>query len=97
MGVAESVWILPVGQTKINFGTAEIELRKANFHSNEGDLFIYLRKKKVLMAIDTLAPGYVPFMNFDLTVNMHEYLKMLMIIWVCIFSSAKNSTRQILS
>src|SRR5258708_10523489 len=28
------------------------------------------------MAIDTLAPGYVPFMNFDLTTNMHEYLKM---------------------
>lgn len=65
-----------VGQTKISFGTAEIELRKTNFHSNEGDLYIYLPKQKVLMAIDTLAPGYVPFMNFDLTVNMHEYLKM---------------------
>lgn len=65
-----------VGQTKINFGTAEIELKKADYHSNEGDLFTYLPKKKVLMAIDTLAPGYVPFMNFDLTVNMHEYLKM---------------------
>jgi hypothetical protein len=39
-------------------------------------LFIYLPKKKVLMAIDTLAPGYVPFMNFDLTTNMREYLKM---------------------
>lgn len=65
-----------VGQTKISFGMAEIELKKTNFHSNEGDLFVYLPKKKVLMAIDTLAPGYVPFMNFDLTVNMHEYLKM---------------------
>jgi len=28
------------------------------------------------MAVDTLAPGYVPFMNFDLTTNMHEYLKL---------------------
>ena len=65
-----------INQTKIEFGTAEIELKKVNYHSNEGDLYIYLPKKKVLMAIDTLAPGYVPFMNFDLTVNMHEYLKM---------------------
>lgn len=65
-----------INQTKIEFGTAEIELKKVGFHSNEGDLYIYLPKQKVLMAIDTLAPGYVPFMNFDLTVNMHEYLKM---------------------
>jgi glyoxylase-like metal-dependent hydrolase (beta-lactamase superfamily II) len=65
-----------VNQTEIKFGTAEIELKKKEYHSNEGDLFIYLPKKKVLMAIDTLAPGYVPFMNFDLTTNMHEYLKM---------------------
>ena len=65
-----------INQTKIKFGTAEIELKKVGFHSNEGDLYIYLPKQKVLMAIDTLAPGYVPFMNFDLTVNMHEYLKM---------------------
>jgi len=62
-------------QTTIKFGTAEIKLKKMEFHSNEGDLFIYLPKKKVLMAIDTLAPGYVPFMNFDLTMNMHEYLQ----------------------
>lgn len=65
-----------INQTKIEFGTAEIELKKVGFHSNDGDLYIYLPKQKVLMAIDTLAPGYVPFMNFDLTVNMHEYLKM---------------------
>ncbi|MFZ3374362.1 MAG: MBL fold metallo-hydrolase [Chthoniobacterales bacterium] len=64
-----------VNQTKINFGTAEIELAKKRYHSDEGDLFIYLPKKKVLMAVDTLAPGYVPFMDFDLTRNMHEYLK----------------------
>jgi glyoxylase-like metal-dependent hydrolase (beta-lactamase superfamily II) len=61
--------------TKINFGTAEIDLTKKLYHSDEGDLFIYLPKKKVLMAVDTLAPGYVPFLDFDLTRNMHEYLK----------------------
>ncbi len=65
-----------INQTKIKYGTAEIELKRANYHSNEGELLIYLPKKKVLMAIDTFAPGYVPFMNFDLTMNMHAYLKM---------------------
>jgi hypothetical protein len=28
------------------------------------------------MAIDTLAPGYVPFQDFDLTSNMYAYLGM---------------------
>ena len=65
-----------VGQHTIEYGSAQIELKKMEYHSNEGDLFIYLPTKKVLMAIDTLAPGYVPFMNFDLTLNMHAYLKM---------------------
>jgi glyoxylase-like metal-dependent hydrolase (beta-lactamase superfamily II) len=64
-----------VDHTKLVFGTAEIDLTKKQYHSNEGDLFIYLPKKKVLMAVDTLAPGYVPFLDFDLTRNMHEYLK----------------------
>lgn len=65
-----------IGKIRISFGTADIELKKVNYHSNEGDLFIYLPKKKVLMAVDTLAPGYVPFMNLDISANMHEYLKM---------------------
>jgi glyoxylase-like metal-dependent hydrolase (beta-lactamase superfamily II) len=64
-----------VDHTKIVFGTAEIDLTKKEYHSNEGDLFIYLPKKKVLMAVDTLAPGYVPFLDFDLSRNIHEYLK----------------------
>lgn len=64
-----------VGETEIKFGTADIELTKKQYHSDEGDLFIYLPKKKVMMAIDTLAPGYTPFLNFDLTTDMHEYLK----------------------
>jgi glyoxylase-like metal-dependent hydrolase (beta-lactamase superfamily II) len=64
-----------VDHTKIVFGTAEIYLTKKQYHSDEGDLLIYLTKKKILMAVDTLAPGYVPFLDFDLTRNMHEYLK----------------------
>ena len=64
-----------VGHTEIKFGTADIQLIGKKYHSNEGDLFIYLPKKKVMMAIDSLAPGYTPFLNFDLSTDMHEYLK----------------------
>ncbi len=56
-------------------GSATIELTKGNWHSDEGDLFVYMPSQKVLMAVDILAPGYVPFMNLDLTMNVYEYLK----------------------
>ncbi len=61
----------------INMGNAKIELtHQGNYHSNDGDLFVYIAKQKVLIVIDSMAPGYVPFMSFDLSSNMHEYLKM---------------------
>jgi glyoxylase-like metal-dependent hydrolase (beta-lactamase superfamily II) len=64
-----------VGKQTLTVGSARIELKRGNWHSNEGDLFIYLPGKKFLMAIDTMAAGYVPFMNLDLTSNFHNYLK----------------------
>ena len=64
-----------VGHTEIKFGTADIQLTGKKYHSNEGDLFVYLPNKKVMMAIDSMAPGYTPFLNFDLSTDMHEYLK----------------------
>jgi len=51
-----------------------IELRAANYHSDEGDVIVYIPRARFLMAIDTLAPGYGPFMGFDITSNFHEYL-----------------------
>ena len=59
----------------LKLGSMTVELKLGNWHSPEGDLFIYLPGKKFLMAIDTLAAGWVPFMDFDLTMNMHDYLK----------------------
>jgi glyoxylase-like metal-dependent hydrolase (beta-lactamase superfamily II) len=64
-----------VGKQTLTVGSAKIELKRGSWHSNEGDLFIYIPDKKFLMAIDTMAAGYVPFMNLDLTSNYHEYLK----------------------
>ena len=59
----------------LKLGTATVELKKGHWHSNEGDLFIYFPQQKTLMAIDTIAPGYVPFQDFDLTTDMYQYLK----------------------
>ena len=60
----------------IRLGGKTVALEQhGNYHADEGDLFIYVPQSKFLMAVDTLAPGYVPFMNLDLTSNFHEYLK----------------------
>jgi len=60
----------------LKLGTTRIELKKGHWHSTEGDLFIYIPAAKVLMAIDTMPPGSAPFMDFDLTADFHQYLKM---------------------
>jgi glyoxylase-like metal-dependent hydrolase (beta-lactamase superfamily II) len=60
----------------LRLGSAVIEMKPGHWHSNEGDLYIYLPAKKVLMAIDTLPPGSAQFMDFDLTADFHDYLGM---------------------
>ena len=52
-----------------------IELRTASFHSEDIDVVIYLPEKKFVMAIDTITPGEVPFMNFGATSDVGRYLK----------------------
>lgn len=64
------------GSYVLNKGGKRIYLSNAlNYHSPEGDLFISIPADKFLMVVDVLAPGYVPFKNFDLSNNMHNYLK----------------------
>ncbi|NOX76699.1 MAG: MBL fold metallo-hydrolase [Gammaproteobacteria bacterium] len=65
------------GNYVVNMGSETLRLdHHGNYHSTESDVFFYLPKRKFLMVIDSLAPGYVPFRDFDLTHNFHEYLKM---------------------
>ena len=59
----------------ITLGGKTVELMRHFYHSNEGDLFIYVPQAKFLMAVDCVTPGYAPFMGFDITTNFHEYLK----------------------
>jgi glyoxylase-like metal-dependent hydrolase (beta-lactamase superfamily II) len=63
-------------QYVLKLGSASIEMKRGHWHSNEGDLYIYMPAQKVLMAIDTMPPGYVQFQDFDLTADFHEYLAM---------------------
>jgi glyoxylase-like metal-dependent hydrolase (beta-lactamase superfamily II) len=59
----------------LTLGDQTVELTRHDYHSNEGDLFIYIPKAKFLMAIDCVTPGYAPFQGFDITSNFHEYMK----------------------
>jgi glyoxylase-like metal-dependent hydrolase (beta-lactamase superfamily II) len=59
----------------LTLGSMTAELKVGHWHSPPGDLFIYFPNEKVLMAVDTMSSGSVPFMGFDLTMNMDAYLK----------------------
>jgi glyoxylase-like metal-dependent hydrolase (beta-lactamase superfamily II) len=62
-------------QEALIFGSMTAELKVGYWHSPPGDLLIYLPNQKVLMAVDTMSSGSVPFMGLDLTMNMDAYLK----------------------
>ena len=58
----------------IKLGGKTVELTRHEYHSPEGDVFIYVPEAKFLMAVDSVTAGYAPFQGFDLTTNFHEYL-----------------------
>jgi glyoxylase-like metal-dependent hydrolase (beta-lactamase superfamily II) len=62
-------------QKTIKMGGKTVELTVHHYHSNEGDLFIYVPEAKFLMAIDCVTSGYIPFSGFDITTNFDQYLK----------------------
>ena len=62
-------------QKTIRLGGKTVELTRHFYHSNEGDLFIYVPEARFLMAVDCVTGGYAPFEGFDITTNFREYLK----------------------
>lgn len=58
----------------LRVGTMVAQLKVGHWHSPPGDLFIYFPEKRVLMAVDTMSSGSVPFMGLDLTQNMDAYI-----------------------
>jgi glyoxylase-like metal-dependent hydrolase (beta-lactamase superfamily II) len=59
----------------VTLGGRAVELVRRSYHSNEGDLLIFIPHARFLMAVDSVTPGYAPFEGFDLTTNFHQYLK----------------------
>ena len=57
----------------LDVGGVAIELRTAHFHAEDTDVMIFLPEEKFLIAIDTITPGEVPFMNFGATTNVNAY------------------------
>ena len=51
----------------LKIGSRTISLKRDEFHSPEGDLIIYLSNEKVIMAVDMIAPGWIPLLDFDIT------------------------------
>ena len=59
----------------LKLGSLTADMKIGHWHTPEGDLLITIPDKRVVIAIDAFSAGTTPFMNFDLTMNMHEYLK----------------------
>jgi glyoxylase-like metal-dependent hydrolase (beta-lactamase superfamily II) len=60
----------------LKVGSLRADMTLGHWHCPEGDLLISIPDKKVLMAVDGFSAGATPFMDLDLTMNMHEYLKL---------------------
>jgi glyoxylase-like metal-dependent hydrolase (beta-lactamase superfamily II) len=59
----------------LKLGSLTADMALGHWHTPEGDLLISIPARKVVIAIDAFSSGATPFMGFDLTMNMHEYLK----------------------
>ena len=65
------------GKTTLTHGGRTFELERENFHSVGGDVLIRMPQEKVVMAVDILAPDWVPLQDFDGTVDMFGYMNIL--------------------
>lgn len=63
------------GELDLSIGGVEIELETASYHSEDEDVLAYIPDLKFLMAVDTITPGEVPFMNFGATSDYGRYLE----------------------
>jgi glyoxylase-like metal-dependent hydrolase (beta-lactamase superfamily II) len=59
----------------LRLGSLTANMTVGHWHCPEGDLLISIPDRKFLIAIDAFSSGATPFMDLDLTMNMHEYLK----------------------
>jgi glyoxylase-like metal-dependent hydrolase (beta-lactamase superfamily II) len=60
----------------LKLGSLKADMVVGHWHTPEGDLLISIPDKRFVIAIDAFSAGATPFMDLDLTMNMHEYLKL---------------------
>ncbi len=58
----------------LKLGGEKVHLKATSFHDEDTDVIIHLPKQKFVMAVDTITPGEVPFMNFGATSDVGRYL-----------------------
>ena len=62
------------GSKEFTFGDVPVRLNVADFHHESEDTIIHLPTKDFLIAVDTITPGEVPFMNFGATSSFGSYM-----------------------
>lgn len=61
-------------QYNFSLGGQNVEFMPASFHAEDADTIIYLPGQKFVIAVDTITPGEVPFMNFGATSDVGAYM-----------------------
>ncbi|WP_425408129.1 MBL fold metallo-hydrolase [Hyphococcus sp.] len=61
-------------QYDVSLGGQIVEFTPASFHAEDADTIIYLPDRKFVIAVDTITPGEVPFMNFGATSDVGAYM-----------------------
>ncbi len=64
------------GDYVLSVGGETVRMAPASFHAEDTDTILYLPNQKVLMAVDTISAGEVPFMNFGATADVGSYVAM---------------------
>lgn len=57
----------------VKLGNQQVELTYPGLQHSPGNVFIYLPKQKVLMLVDVLYPGWVPFEDFAVAASVPGY------------------------
>ena len=57
----------------VKLGNQRVELTYPGLQHSPGNVFIYLPKQKVIMLVDVLYPGWVPFEDFALAASVPGY------------------------
>lgn len=57
-----------------SLGRERVEIRAANFHSENTDAIVYVPRQKLIVAVDTITPGDVPYANFGSTSRFAGYI-----------------------